>query len=269
MKKLEKSQLLIAVLSVVLLSLVLQLALDHKGEIKSVFSENEENNYYPALMAPRRTVKPLEEGERICYLTFDDGPSENTEKILDILAKYDIKATFFLFVEALTVDRKATVERAIEEGHAIGMHANVHVYEKLYANLDSFLNDYETLYEKLKEDYGIETALFRFPGGSVCTCLNGQGKTYLHEMEKRGFSCFDWNVSGEDSVGSPTVSSIQKNVLKKGLDCRRAIVLLHDSGSAAKTVEALPEIIEQFKEEGFEFQSLENAESYVFPASRE
>ena len=88
-------------------------------------------------------------------------------------------------------------------------------------------------------------------------------------MEKRGFSCFDWNVSGEDSVGSPTVSSIQKNVLKKGLDCRRAIVLLHDSGSAAKTVEALPEIIEQFKEEGFEFQSLENAESYVFPASRE
>ena len=77
---------------------------------------------------PSDFVKPT--GKYIA-LTFDDGPSENTEKILDILAKYDIKATFFVIGEALTEDRKATVERAIEEGHAIGMHANVHVYEKL------------------------------------------------------------------------------------------------------------------------------------------
>lgn len=267
MLRLEKSHIVIVVLSLVLGILGIQIALENKGEIKAVFHENEEIAY-PKLIAPDRKVKPLTEGERICYLTFDDGPSENTEKVLDILAEYDVKATFFVIGEELTEERRAIVQRVIEEGHAIGMHANVHVYEKLYKSMDSFLADYETLYERLQEDYGIETALFRFPGGSACTCLNGQGKNYIQEMEKRGFSCFDWNVSGEDSVGNPTVSSIQKNVLSKGLDCRRAIVLLHDSSVADKTVEALPEIIKKFKEEGFSFSSLENAESYVFPVSR-
>lgn len=268
MIKLEKSNLMIGFMSCLLLVLLLQLALERREQVENVFTESEETNCYPNLIAPHRTVRPVAEGERICYLTFDDGPSENTEKVLDILAEYDVKATFFVVGEELTGEREEIVLRTIDEGHAIGMHANVHVYEKLYASLDSFLADYEALYEKLKENYGIETALFRFPGGSVCTCLNSRGKSYIQEMEKRGFSCFDWNISGEDSVGTPTVSSIQKNVLTKGLECRRAFVLLHDSAAADKTVEALPIIIERFREEGFVFQSLENAESYVFPASR-
>lgn len=268
MIKLKNSQLMIAVLSILLLCIIVQPGPEHKEQRKVVFVENEENNYYPKLVAPDRNVIPVKEGTRVCYLTFDDGPSENTEKILDILAEYNIKATFFVIGEEITEDNEDTVERLVAEGHAIGMHANVHVYEHLYASLDSFLADYETLYENLKENYGIETAIFRFPGGSVCNCLGGQGKCYIQEMKKRGFYCFDWNISGEDAVGSPTVSSIKKNVLTKGLDCRRAIVLLHDSKMAVKTVEALPEIIERFLEEGFEFQSLENAENYVFPANR-
>lgn len=235
---------------------------------EKTLTESDDTAYYPNLIAPDREVKSLVDGERICYLTFDDGPSENTEIILDILKENEIKATFFVVGESLTEERKAIMERIIEEGHAIGMHANVHNYEKLYASLESFLADYDALYEQLKTTYGIETALYRFPGGSACICLNGNGKTYVQEMAKRGFSCFDWNISGEDSVGSPTVSSIQRNVLTKGLECRRAYVLLHDSNVADQTAAALPEIIKEFREEGFVFESLENAESYVFPISR-
>lgn len=237
-------------------------------ETEETLTDNDDTAYYPNLIAPAREIKPLTDGERICYLTFDDGPSENTEQILDILKDNQIKATFFVVGDSLKEARKETVERIIEEGHAIGLHANVHNYGKLYKSLDSFLADYDTLYGSLKTTYGIETALYRFPGGSACICLNGQGKTYVQEMGKRGFSCFDWNISGEDSVGTPTVSSIQRNVLGKGLKCRRAYVLLHDSNVADKTVEALPEIIKEFQEEGFIFASLENAESYVFPISR-
>ena len=268
MIKIGREHLIIIILSLLLAVILIFPEAGNKEEKQAVFAESEDNSYYPKLIAPDRNVIPIKEGTRVCYLTFDDGPSENTEKVLDILAKYHIKATFFVIGESLTEERRATVQRVIEEGHTIGMHANVHEYEHLYASLDSFLSDYETLYDKLKEDYGIETAIFRFPGGSVCNCLGGQGKYYIQEMQKRGFYCFDWNVSGEDSVGSPTVASIQKNVLSKGLDCRRAIVLLHDSKMAVKTVEALPAIIESFQKEGFEFQSLENAENYVFPASR-
>ena len=207
--------------------------------------------------------------QRVCYLTFDDGPSENTEKVLDILKKYNIKATFFVVGQELTPEREKIIQRMIEEGHEIGMHANVHVYEKLYANKESFLKDYECLYQTLNEKYDLQPNLFRFPGGSMCNCLNERGKEYIREMKEKGFVCFDWNVSGEDAVGTPTAESIRKNVLKKGLDCRRAIVLLHDSNMAVKTVEALPEIIEAFFEAGFEFDTLDHTEGYVFPSSRE
>lgn len=268
MFRVRRSHFVIVGLCMILCYLVCSLWMDVRAQKQNVFLEKEDPGLYPKLLAPERTVSPLEEGERVCYLTFDDGPSENTEKILDILKEHQIRATFFVIGEELTEERKETVRRAVEEGHAIGMHANVHVYESLYASLDSFLGDYEALCEKLKEEFGIETAIFRMPGGSVCTCLHGNGKAYIREMENRGFCCFDWNVSGEDSVGSPTVDSIRNNVLKKGLDCRRAIVLLHDSKAAGKTVEALPEIIESFENAGFVFDSLEHAESYVFPKSR-
>lgn len=170
--------------------------------------------------------------------------------------------------QELTPEREGIVERMKSEGHEIGMHANQHVYENLYASKESFLKDYETLYQLLKEQYGVEPTLYRFPGGSVCNYLKGRGKEYIQQMKERGLVCFDWNVSGEDAVGTPTVEGICENVLKRGVECRRAIVLLHDSNMAVKTVEALPEIIEGFIEAGFVFDTLENTEGYVFPVNR-
>lgn len=215
-------------------------------------------------MAPKREVVENTEKKKICYLTFDDGPSKNTMKILDILKQYNAKATFFVIGNCICEENRNIIERIIEEGHAIGLHANNHVYEKFYADETSFLQDYQCLYETLKEEYGIETAMFRLPGGSACKYLYGKGKDYVEKMHEKGFSCFDWNVTGEDSVGTPTVHSIQQNVFDRVFRYETPIVLLHDSCIADKTVEALPGVIEKIREEGYIFMTLEQREEYVF-----
>ena len=237
-----------------------------------IFSLRKNNNLlettnpytYHELIAPEREVIQSGEGEKICYLTFDDGPSKNTIKILDILKKYDAKATFFVIGNCICEENKPILERIVEEGHAIGLHANNHVYEKFYADENSFLKDYENLYTTLKRDYGIETAIFRLPGGSACRYLYGKGSEYVDKMRQRGFSCFDWNVTGEDSVGTPTVYSIQKNVFDRVFRYEKPIVLLHDSSIADTTVQALPQIIEKIKEKGYRFSTLEHREEYIF-----
>ena len=219
---------------------------------------------YNEFLAPKRNVKEAMEGEKICYLTFDDGPSKNTVKILDILKQYDAKATFFVIGNCIGEETSEILKRIVGEGHAIGLHANNHVYEKFYADENSFLKDYESLYKTLKTDFGIETALFRLPGGSACKYTYGKGKEYVRKMQERGFSCFDWNVTGEDSVGNPTVFSIQKNVFDRAFRYEKPIVLLHDSCIADMTVQALPGILEKMKEKGYTFDTLEHRKEYVF-----
>ncbi len=236
---------------------------------KNMWTETLSSYSYNELMAPEREINNMVEGEKICYLTFDDGPSKNTLKILDILKQYDAKATFFVIGNSVCEENRKILNRILEEGHAIGMHANNHVYQKFYADENSFLKDYETLYQTLKNEYGIETALFRLPGGSACKYLNGNGKEYVQKMHERGFSCFDWNVTGEDSVGNPTTDSIQQNVFDRVFRYEKPVVLLHDSSIADTTAEALPRILEKVKEKGYTFETLEHREEYIFPCSRD
>ncbi len=201
---------------------------------------------------------------KVCYLTFDDGPSNNSEKILDILAEYDVKATFFLIGSEIREEHREVIERMRDENHAIGLHSNVHDFDKLYVGADACVRDFEAQYELLKEDYGIDTRIFRFPGGSACSYMNGQRQAYIQAMEEKGYVGFDWHVSGEDSYGNPTVWSIQKNVFDNIGDYERPIILLHDINIADATVEALPGILEQLLEQGYCFETLEEAEEYLY-----
>ncbi len=219
---------------------------------------------FAQLEAPARRVSVPLEGEKICYLTFDDGPSSNTEAVLDILKEYGAKATFFVIGEGLTSENEPILKRMKAEGHSIGLHAYNHSYEQLYASPESLLTDYEKLFTTLKRDYGIETALFRFPGGSACTYLKSNRKICLNELRNRGFSCFDWQVSGEDAVGHPTADSIQQNIFAKIFNYDTPIVLLHDGRGRGKTVEALPGILKRLQEEGYRFSTLEHAPEYAY-----
>ena len=260
-----KSIILTVIFIALILSVTIMLFYDNTDHI---FLQTLNSYSFHELIAPEREIVQSPEGEKICYLTFDDGPSKNTIKILDILKQYDAKATFFVIGNCICEDNRAILERIVEEGHAIGLHANNHVYEKFYASETGFLKDYEELYTTLKDDYGIETSLFRLPGGSACKYLYGSGIEYVSKMQERGFYCFDWNVTGEDSVGTPTVDSIQKNVFDRVFRYEKPIVLLHDSVVADVTVDALPGIIEKIRENGYEFASLEHREEYIFRSKK-
>lgn len=202
--------------------------------------------------------------KKVCYLTFDDGPSNNSEEILDILAKYNAKATFFLIGSEISEEKRPIIERIIEESHAIGLHSNVHDFDKLYIGVDACVQDFEAQYKTLKEEYGIDTKIFRFPGGSACSYMNGQRKSYIQAMKEKGYTGFDWHVSGEDSYGNPTVWSIQRNVFDNIGDYEKPIILLHDINIADATVEALPGIMEQLHAQGYCFETLEEAEEYLY-----
>lgn len=202
--------------------------------------------------------------KKVCYLTFDDGPSNNSEEILDILAKYDAKATFFLIGEEIREGNRLIIERIIDEGHTIGLHSNVHDFDKLYVGVEACVRDFEAEQNLLREEYGIDTKIFRFPGGSACSYMNGQRKSYIQAMKEKGYTGFDWHVSGEDSYGNPTVWSIQRNVFDNIGDYEKPIILLHDINIADATVEALPGIMEQLHAQGYCFETLEEAEEYLY-----
>lgn len=219
---------------------------------------------YPYLYA-KGDVKEQELPEKVVFLTFDDGPSRNTVKILDTLKRYNVNATFFLIGENLTESGVEIAKRTLEEGHMLGMHTETHVYNEIYRSVDSFLADYDKLASRFVEEFGECPAVFRFPGGSYSNYINPIKQDLKKEMERRGFLCYDWNVSGEDSVGTPTAASIKKNIFDSIEGQKQPIVLLHDAPCSNLTAEVLPEILERLIADGYEFRTLRYREPYQFP----
>ncbi len=193
------------------------------------------------------------------YLTFDDGPSENTVDILKILDKYDIKATFFV-VEAKTERQKEIMRQIVDEGHTIGIHSISHVYNKIYASVESYLEDLCNTYNHIYEVTGVKPNILRFPGGSI----NNYNRLIYHqiiaEVTRRGFVYYDWNVSGEDATRDATWTTIYNNIVKsiENSSTERAIVLLHDSGDKDLTVTTVEDIIQDVSALGYSFKPLNN-----------
>ena len=193
-------------------------------------------------------------------MTFDDGPSAAcTPEVLDILKKYDIRATFFV-VGSITGENREIVQRIIDEGHTIGIHTYTHSYESIYQSVDAYLADFEKLWTELYEEFSYRAEIFRFPGGSVNTYNYMLSHQLIAEMYRRGFIYFDWNASAEDAAsGNPGSDVVTQRILNGVRNADRSIVLMHDSSSMTATVEALPEIIEQLKDEGYSFDKLDRS----------
>lgn len=215
---------------------------------------------YPNLYAtPKTEWKSPEEMEKVCYLTFDDGPSENTLKVLDVLDEYDIKAVFFVIGSEIVLSEKnqEILKEVVNRGHLIALHTYCHDYKKIYASVDSFLADYEKVFNLVEDITGQRPYIYRFPGGSYNSSVKWIRKDIISEMERRGFIYYDWNVSGEDSIGYPTASSIVKNIKKDLTRYQLPVVLLHDGQENKITASSLKQIIEQIKENGYHFGRLD------------
>ena len=199
-------------------------------------------------MSDGDSVKPqAEEGERKVYLTFDDGPSGNTGKILDILKEYDVKATFFVVGKEEDKYRQL-YKRIVEEGHTLAMHSYSHKYNEIYQSKESFMEDLTKLQEFLYDTTGVWCRYCRFPGGSSNTVSRVDMHELVAYLEEQDMSYFDWNVSSGDATNAYiSPEAIVRNVTSGLGGLEEAVVLMHDASEKDSTVEALPELIEQIQ----------------------
>lgn len=211
---------------------------------------------YPDLYADFNGFAEQENERPVIYLTFDDGPSHNTERVLDILKENDIKATFFV-VNNNIESQQHLYKRIAEEGHTLGIHTYTHVYRDIYSSVENYLADINKIFTKVYEITGVKPTVFRFAGGSINTYNQSIYEELIAEMLRRGFVYYDWNVSSGDAGQTFTAHQIQNTVISGCLNKSKSIVLMHDSNTKHATVAALQGIIDHFKDT-HDFKALDN-----------
>lgn len=184
------------------------------------------------------------------YLTFDDGPSSNTGKILDILDDYSVKATFFVNGKTDSHSLKM-YKRIVKEGHTIGMHSYTHDYSQVYASLDSFKDDLKRIQDLIYKETGVMSDLYRFPGGSSNQVSDTDMSVFIKYLNEQGITYFDWNVMSGDATNEKiTQHDIIENVMNDVVKYKTSVVLMHDAANKDNTVKALPKLIEKLQSKG-------------------
>lgn len=203
------------------------------------------------------------EGKKYAFLTFDDGPSPNvTNKVLDILKQYDVKATFFVLGKSVE-GNPHMIKRELEEGHALANHTYSHDYKKLYPkkNIDVnlFAEELEKNQRAVKAAAGkdINMRVVRFPGGS----FEHWKDPMKEEIKKRGMHYIDWNAENGDGFKPHVSVNEQLERIKMHISWsentnKNVVILMHDAPAKDTTADALPKLIEYIKARGYEFRTL-------------
>lgn len=197
------------------------------------------------------------------YLTFDDGPSDNTAAILDTLAAYNVKATFFV-VGKTDDESKAMYQRIVNEGHSLGMHSYSHKYSVIYDSLDAFETDFNEIQSYLYDVTGRECKLYRFPGGSSNQVSNTDMTEFIKFLNEEQVTYFDWNVSSGDATSQAyTTDELVDNVMSDVVKYKTSVVLMHDSNTKGTTVEALGPMIEALQGAGAQILPIDDNTTLV------
>jgi len=214
--------------------------------------ETQEAETYP--VDPSDTPSPKK-----AYLTFDDGPSGVTPRILDILNKLDIKATFFVIGRTSEAD-VATLKRIQAEGHSIGLHSYSHRYQQIYHSVSDYLSDFNAIEEWVFSVIGTRPCIFRFPGGSNNATANKKIMADIaDEMTRRGYRYYDWNVIAHDDQKEVYPAEVLLQNVKKSAEGkldRDLILLFHDNSTRKTTPEVLPQVVAYFREQGYSFDRI-------------
>ena len=209
---------------------------------------------------PARTDWNFEAGdERVVYLTFDDGPSENTAAVLDILDTYGVKATFFVTgINPAYFDMIAECHR---RGHTIGLHTYSHLYEQVYASTDAYWADLNQIAEVVRQQIGYVPAFIRFPGGSSNTISADYTPGIMSELAgavtAAGYQYYDWDASCGDGAEHTADELVEATRADTSYGYTNICFLIHDGTGKVTSVEALPRIIEYFRDEGYSFAPLD------------
>lgn len=197
----------------------------------------------------------MEGTTKIIYLTFDDGPGEYTESLLNMLAKYNVKVTFF--VTNQYPEYNYLIAREAEEGHSIAVHTFCHDYKTIYASSEAYWNDFEQEQQVIEQQTGYRTELMRFPGGSSNTVSSfnpGIMTTLTQEATAKGYTYFDWNASSGDGGSQTNSASVIANSETECSYTDTSVLLCHDVKQT--TVAAMEEFINWGLSNGYTFLPL-------------
>ncbi len=210
-----------------------------------------DDTYLDSIYQVDDTENLLEEGEvPFVYLTFDDGPSANTDRILDILDDYNVKATFFVVGQDIDT-YGPQYKRIVDEGHTIGMHSYSHKYSEIYSSSDAFVNDYQRIHQLIFDTTGVDSKFYRFPGGSSNSLCNTSMSVFVDYLNSQNVKYFDWNVDvGDATPAAFSSDEIVDNVMKNVVKYKTSVILMHDASNKDATVEALPNLIEALQQSG-------------------
>ncbi len=218
----------------------------------------------PAPPDSSESPEPAPMPEKWVCLTFDDGPSKTTPAVLDALKAAGVPATFFVVATGYNDKYLPLLTKAAAAGHQIALHSASHEYGDIYRSSEAYWKDIALLKERISPYVSADSLRYlRFPGGSTNTVsrrYGGKGlmKQLKAEVEEKGLHWVDWNVCAEDAVGGkPSASTIFRNVVRETGEQTQCIVLMHDSNTTRTTAEALPDIIQWYKDQGFAFCTVE------------
>ena len=193
------------------------------------------------------------------FLTFDDGPSTSvTPYILDLLAEQNIKATFFVLGSKVEANPDL-VKREYDEGHYIANHGYSHKYSEMYSSTQNVLDEYNKTNDLIKNAIGNEnynSLVFRFPGGSSGGPYNDLKQEAKEVLKQNGIASVDWNALTNDAAGANTKEKIMENFYNTVQNKTSIVILMHDAPDKILTYECLPEIIQYFKDNGYEFKTM-------------
>ena len=171
---------------------------------------------------------PDEPNGHTVYLTFDDGPTGYTDKLLDVLDKYGVKVTFFVVYG----NRVEQLQRMDAAGHTIGIHSNTHEYSLIYSSVNNFFKDFDAISDKVEAAVGYRPTILRFPGGSSNTVSRSYCRGIMTELTKKvkemGLRYFDWNADSRDVAEAKTAEEVYTNVAKGMYYVKDCIMLQHD-----------------------------------------
>ena len=191
-------------------------------------------------------------GEKIVYLTFDDGPDDkNTPQILDILRAENVPATFYV-VGNMVETYPEVLKRIFNEGHAIGNHSYNHNYNQLYTSAWDFISQFQRTDDIIMSLIGVRPLIIRAPGGTY----GAFNQDYWDMVKSSGYVEHDWNVLTRDAESGGTTAAAQIANVQGQMannDLQSVILLMHSTAAKDATVEALPEIIHFFKDRGYTF----------------
>ena len=195
-------------------------------------------------------------GSKVVYLTFDDGPGAYTQQLLDVLAKYNIKVTFF--VTNVNSGYQNMIAKEAAAGHTVAIHSASHNYQQIYSSVGAYFDDLNEMSDIIYAQTGSRPTLVRFPGGSSNSVSKKYCKGIMTELAKdvtdQGYKYYDWNVSSGDAGGTTSTSEVYQNVINGIQSHNVSVVLQHDIKSFS--VDAVESIIQWGLANGYTFLPL-------------